>query len=71
MIATGIRYTYVLRKQEQYLLTKQREWKRRKHELLIQNQVLKAQDDYIKSLLLIEVYYSEAGWKSVEEVDTE
>ena len=45
--------------------------KRRKQELLLQNQVLKAKDYFIKSLLLIELYHSEAGWKSVEEVETE
>ena len=61
MIAAGIRYTSGLQKDEQGALVKQRELKRRKQELLLQYQVLKAKDDFIKSLLLIEAYRSEAG----------
>ena len=71
LIATGIRYTSGLQKEEQDALAKQHELKRRKQKLSLQNQVSKAKDDFIKLLLLIKAYYSEADWKSVEEVETE
>ena len=59
LITTKVIYTLELRKEEHDALTKQSELKKRKQELLIQNQIFKTKDDFIKSLLLLKVYHSE------------
>ena len=56
---------------EERALNKQREYKKRKKQILRKKKVLNAQRDYIKSLIYIEMYHSCNCWKSGHDVDRE